>query len=287
MKNYIDYKKELDGLDNVLLTVRTMEKIAASRIRAVRESVRNLATYNAEIERTISALGGISASKENGLFKGNKQGDRMLVVISGNKGLVGSLWHDLINIAMTRVHEYRFVVIVGKKADNYIREEQTVADPMVIPIGDIPSDVDISRIGAYMIDEFKKGYLAGIDIAYPRFISLVSHEAVIVPFLPFRFVIDDASSEIVKKHISAGIPIIEPSRQSIINGLIEKYIEAYISKIIFEANLSELSARTVTMEHATEKTRDVIKKIGRDYSKQRMRALTQKQIESFTAHKFR
>ncbi len=283
MENYIDYKRELEGLENVLSTVKTIEKIAASRVHTVKEAVQHLAAYSVEIEKILGYLGDGAIGKEHALFEGNPKGGKMLVIFSGNRGLVGSLWHDLINISIEKIREYRFVVTVGKKAESYIREEHTHIEPTALHIEDLPSDKNIGDVAEYMIGEFKKGHLAGIDIAYPRFVSLSTHEATIIPFLPFRFAIGGE----IRNGMAEGLPIIEPSKRRILSELMEKYINAYARKIVLETSLSELSSRTVTMEHATEKTRDIVKKMKRTHAKDRVRMTTQKQIESFTAHKFR
>ena len=56
-------------------------------------------------------------------------------------------------------------------------------------------------------------------------------------------------------------------------------------KVIAEAQLSELSARTVTAEHATVKTNHIIREMKLNYFKERKREMTQMQLESFLVHK--
>ena len=52
-----------------------------------------------------------------------------------------------------------------------------------------------------------------------------------------------------------------------------------------ETKLSELSARTVAMEQATAKTKELIQKLTINYTKERRRVVTQRQLESFAARK--
>ena len=71
------------------------------------------------------------------------------------------------------------------------------------------------------------------------------------------------------------------------DGLIRtlRLADVYFQKIIMETKLSELSARTVAMEHATTKTVELVQKLKLNYTKQRRRVITQRQLESFTTHK--
>ena len=59
----------------------------------------------------------------------------------------------------------------------------------------------------------------------------------------------------------------------------------FFYKIGTETKLSEFSARTVAMEHAAVKTKGLIHKFTLDYSKERRRVATQKQLEIFAVHK--
>ena len=83
----------------------------------------------------------------------------------------------------------------------------------------------------------------------------------------------------------SGLPIFEPSKKEVFKALTQKYIGMFFRKIVMETKLSELSARTVAMEHASAKTDELIKKISLNYLKERRRAITQKQLESFAVHK--
>jgi len=108
-----------------------------------------------------------------------------------------------------------------------------------------------------------------------------------VHFLPFDF---SSAETFARKDVhfdqkNQGLPLFEPSKQKTFDDLLDKYIGVVFRKIIFEAKLSELSARTVAMEHATAKTQEIIEKLHLKYAKNRRRTVTQRQLESFAAHK--
>lgn len=67
--------------------------------------------------------------------------------------------------------------------------------------------------------------------------------------------------------------------------MLENYVKVSFAEIALETKLSELSARTVAMEDAAAKTEKLIKKTTLGYSKERRESETQKQLESFSAHK--
>jgi F-type H+-transporting ATPase subunit gamma len=127
---------------------------------------------------------------------------------------------------------------------------------------------------------------SALDILYPGFVALSQQNPVIVPFLPFSF--EQRRMNLPAQEpdagIAAGLPVFEPSKQIIFNLLVEQYIGIYFYEIMMEAKLSELSARTVSMENASGKTVKFITKLHLTYTKERRKSLTQKQLESFTVH---
>jgi len=104
-------------------------------------------------------------------------------------------------------------------------------------------------------------------------------------FLPFTFSkhLEEQNKALVNKPL--GLPIFEPSKKLFFNSLFQKYIEIFFHSIILETKLSEISARTVAMEHASITTENIIQKITAYYLKQRRLIETQKQLESFSIHK--
>jgi F-type H+-transporting ATPase subunit gamma len=216
--------------------------------------------------------------------------------LTGDKGLVGGLWHGLVNAFLENDKRYGPVIVIGVKGENHLTEENVQILKFFAGISDIPQKEEIEHITDYIFNEFRKGALARVDILYPRFMSLAEQRPLVIPFLPFEFTplkIDDhdgrnisKGSELTEdKGRGTGIPIFEPSKRKIFDRLLRKYIGIFFHKIVMETKLSELSARTVAMEHASSKTNEFVQKIIFDYMKERHRAVTQKQLESFVVHK--
>ncbi len=301
MKSYVIYKNQTEGLRDVSETVKTVEKIAASAVHFLRQKVSTLDIYTAETERALSNLSKFYQKRGNSLLQKRKTGKRMLVVLTGDKGLVGGLWHKTINTFLKSVKEYQSVVVVGSKAGDYLKEENIPIAKMFSDFLDIPNEDQIRSVSNYIFDAFKNGGLSRVDILYPKFVSLSEQNPSFILFLPFEFssmeIADsgeknDGKDNLPKeikimggKENGEGFPVFEPSKEKIFDELLQKYIGVFFHKIMMETKLSELSARTVATEHAATKTDDIIKKLRLDYAKERRRSVTQRQLESFAAHK--
>jgi len=279
MKSYVTYKNQIQGIKDVSETVKTVEKIAASSVHFLKKEVFNLNIYTSNLEETLTRLSIFYQKKNHFLLQKSVIGKKTLVILTSDKGLVGGLWHEVVNTFLENTEQYKSIIVIGAKGKNYISEENIPIVKSFTNLLDISSTEEIEHITRYIFDEFKKRRFSQVDILYPKFISLAEQKPTLVSFIPFSFKLTKEEKN------KEGLPIFEPSRQRIFGILLQKYIEVFFRKINMETKLSELSARTVAMEHAAAKTEEFIQKLTLDYTKQRRRIVTQRQLESFIAHK--
>ncbi|NCF75199.1 MAG: hypothetical protein GWO87_01790 [Xanthomonadaceae bacterium] len=278
MKSYIKYKDQIEGFKDVSETVKTVEKIAASSIHFLKQETFNLNVYASEIEKVLAWLSIFYQKKDHPLLKKRNNGNKELIIVTGNKGLDGGLWHKIITTFIEKRKQYQSIIVIGVKGKNYLDEELIHITKSFAGLSDIPQKEETEYITNYIFNEFKQKKLLKIDILYPHFVSLAEQEAKLSSLLPFEF-------ETTEEKNKDGLPIFEPSKKKIFNNLLQKYVELFFYKIMMETKLSEFSARTVAMEHANTKIDDFIQKSTLDYTKQRRRIITQRQLESFAGHK--
>jgi len=294
MKSYIVYKNQMQGVKDVSETVKTVEKIAASSVHSLKQEVFNLNFYATELEKVLNRLSPFCREKDHPLLRKKDFGKKTLVIITGDKGLVGGLWHGVINIFLENIDQYKAVVVIGAKGENYLKEEAVPIIKLFTSFFDIPQKEEIANITDYIFDEFKKGVFSRVDILYSQFVSLAEQTPKLTSFLPFEFTshflnqsnnMPIPKNKYLDKSSSGGLPIFEPSRQKIFEEILQKYIGVFFYKIVMETKLSEFSARTVAMEHAAAKTDELIQRLMLNYTKERRRIVTQRQLESFAVHK--
>jgi F-type H+-transporting ATPase subunit gamma len=276
MKTYSAYKDEIHGFEELSDSVKAEERIAASSVHFLEKEVENLNAYAGTIERILVRLSLFYTKKDHALLRKHARGAKALLVVTGNKGLVGGLWQMMVQACLDRAGDYQATIAVGLKGKNYLEEER-------LPITASFGRDEIEAMTQYVSDGFVAEKFSRVDILYPRFISLAQQEPALMPFLPFEFPIKRSRAAMPPEN-AFGLPLFEPSARSIFGELLQKYIEVYLHVIMLEAKLSELSARTVTMEHASEKTDELARALELSFKKERRYAVTQGQLESFAAH---
>jgi len=308
MKTYLAHKNQVQGFADVAETVKTVEKIAASSVHFLKYQVANLEAYETEIEKILFRLSLFYRDASHPLLEKKEGGEKTLLILTGDKGLVGGLWHRVINAFLPEAEKYGRVIVFGTKGNNYLEEEnipvtksffrpETAEGGAETDGGDGPdisgavTGDSVNRVTDYIFEKFTRNEFSAVDILYPRFISLAEQQPFFMPFLPFTF---SAVNGLIRggenrgaakaEENPAGLPIFEPGKKMIFGRMLSKYIAIFFHKIMIETELSELSSRTVEMEHAAAKTNELIRKLSADYTKERRRALTQKQLESFAVH---
>ena len=121
MKSYIAHKNQIQGIKDVSETVKIVEKIAASSVHFLKKEVFSLNAYATKIEKMLIRLSLFYQKKDNPLLQ-KKEGRKILVILTSDKGLVGGLWHEVINTFLENAKQYKNIVMIGTKGENYIKE---------------------------------------------------------------------------------------------------------------------------------------------------------------------
>ncbi len=286
MKNYLKFKGDIEGFQDVLDTVKTVEKIAAASIHDLKAQVQTLQSYKQEIAKTLDRFSSFRVQKNHPLLQKNKQGQKWLIIIGGDKGLVGGLYNHLINTFLQNSQHYQKILVIGQKINAHLEEEGVLPEKVFPAFSDLPTTEEVKAITDFLFSTFINKKFATLDILYPSFVSLAEQNPVTVPFLPFDIEEHQPAGLVGQAdlNLQPGLPIFEPTKQIIFDLLLEKYISVYLYEFILEAKLSEFGARTVSMENASGKTKKFITKLKSSFIKERRKNITQKQLESFTVH---
>jgi len=300
MTTYSQFKEEIAGLFDVSETVQTIEKISASKILSLKKQNQAQEDYFKNLNDILFALSKFYTSSIHPLFKKRKKGKKILLVISSNKGLVGGMWHKITESALQNAQKYDGYIVIGSKAQEFLSEGRgNIKDKIIKKFNfeDILSLETGEILQKYLFSLFEKDkQIQSIDIIYPDFVSISKQDMKKVQFLPFDFeqnqIIKNQEKEKKQKtknndeaKSKIGLPIFGSSKEQIFSILIEKYIASFLYKVLLEAKLSEYSARTVEMENAYEKSKEMTSQKEKEFRKENRKKSTQRQLENFNYKK--
>ncbi len=282
MKTYLKYKRDIQGFGNVATTVKTAQKIAASYIHFLKQEVGAARIYLQNVETALTRLFQFYSNFQSPFLRHNHGQKRLLVVISGDQGLAGGLFHNLVNYFLTQNKKYDYYLILGRKAKQYLEEEGIKILDKHFILSALPEENEIKIVTNYIFSSFIAGDFGQVDILYPRNINLTTQEPCLKKFLPFNFANFNLEN---RNSAPLGFPVFEPGKKQAFTFLFDRYLEIIFAHYLYEARLAEFVARTVAMEHASSKVEEFISQLNLAYFKERRKFLTQKQLESFVPHK--
>lgn len=285
MKSYSRYKSKITGYSDVSETVKIVEKIAASAVHTCKKDVARLKQYREHLQRVITRLSCCSSlSAAQAMPTRTGTGRSVLVIFTGEKGLVGGLWHKMAEEYTQQTSPGDSLVLVGTKGFSFV-DTATMAVLESFPLlDDLTPDALHERLHDYLVTNFIAGTFTEISFLYPQSVSIGEQTPVRIPFLPFSIPKVYTGGESLSSQ-TVGLPIFDASANVVFKKLVELAVRAQLSHVLLETKLSELSARTVSMEHAAQKTNELVGLLSMEHTRQRRHDATQKQLESFTAQK--
>jgi F-type H+-transporting ATPase subunit gamma len=267
MENLQQLKKRIKTSNSIAQIAKAMEAISASKIRKAQGSVEKHNPYAKKIKymvQRILADENLHGGAEK--FAQERDGKRLVYIISPDKGLAGGLVVNLFKKVSSYLKSDDYVVVIGKKAASQAsRYGYDIAASF--PMGaSFPKYDDLYP----MIDITKKFYLSGkttkVSVAYTEFKNMLFQEAVIEEIFPIK---PDKTFE------KTGIDyIFEPNSGQVLKDLLPFYFEVEFYSAFMNAYASEQAARMTAMKNAKDSANDISTSLTNIYNKSRQEKIT-------------
>ena len=267
MANILLLKRRIQVAQNVSKTTRAMQMIAASKLKRAQDQAILSRPYVEKLTQ-ISQNVVTKIDKENiHEYMKQKTGDKTLViVISPDKGLCGSLVSNLIRESLQMDISNTFYITLGKKAEINIASQnrEIIASftfGTILPLFEIVFPI------LKIIDEyFLNGKVSNVKILSSKFLSIFSQKPVVTNLLPV---------EITNTELQKGKDMIfEPNLQELLPDLLRHFLQMTIYQNVLESYASEQAARMIAMKNATDNAEDIITDLKLEYNKKRQEKIT-------------
>jgi len=248
-----------------------MEMIAALRMRQAQE--RGLAgrPYSEKITQVIADLAALQHPDQDlhPLLRRRPVNHIAVVHITPDRGLCGGLVGNINRQTMGFILEQKVpasLVVVGRKGLDFMHRYGRNIFAEFSDLGERPGILDILPIARIIIDEYTAGTIDAAYIAYTRFINTLNQKPVMQQILPVQ---------------PAEIPpienvdyIYEPDAETVLGGLLPRFVEMLVYHAVLESIASEQSARMVAMRNATDNGTELISDLTLAYNKTRQESIT-------------
>ena len=275
MSNTKEIRSQISSISNTQKITSAMEKVAASKMRKTQERMAKGRPYR---NRMIEVIGHLANGQPE--YRPTYMVERdplsiAIIVVTSDKGLCGGLNTNLLRAVINFAKEESSLgrkisySLIGTKARSFFRSYGGNIISATEKLGDDPSIEQLVGSMKILLSSFSEEKLDRVYLASNRFENTMTQVPEVKQLLPLSRV-----EELEETHIWDYIYEPDDSR-GLLDGLMERYIEALVYQAVVENIACEQAAKMVAMKNATDNAGDLIEELKLVYNNVRQAAITQ------------
>lgn len=280
MSNTQMIRKKIESIQNVQKLTKAMEMISASKMKKAQKLMLISQPYAETIRKVINHVASGKLEYKHPYCVQRKIQCVGYWIISSDRGLAGGLNSNLFKILLSDIEKWNKkgiktkIAIVGAKAIsffNYINPNMIVS--YISGIKDTPKMSELVGSIRIMLKLYCNKKIDQLYISYNKFINTLSYNPQILKILPI------SHENINTLHTKHWDYLYEPDSKTLLNTLLNRYIESQIYQGVVENLASEQAARMIAMKTAVDNGEILIKDLKLSYNKIRQAKITQELTE--------
>ncbi len=279
MPSQREIRRRIGSVGNIKQITRAMQFVAASKLRRAQDATLASRPYSDKLDEVLADVAAVIDPETHPLLAEEREGTRLIVLFTSDRGMAGSLNTNTIRFAMQEVKragDDLQMVTVGRKGTAAMRRAQMPLAASFDGFGDKPTFTDILPLARLISDDFLAGTYTKVHLLYPAFVSTLVQRPEMKRLLPVKPNPDTAE----------GIPghqfIFEPNPARVLEQLMPRYVATRLFQAVLELTASEQSSRMVAMRNATDNAQELIDDLTLTYNKVRQSNITREMIEIAT-----
>jgi F-type H+-transporting ATPase subunit gamma len=279
-----EIRGKIKSVENTRKITKAMEMVSASKMHKAQDRMRSARPYAEKVRNIATNLGAANPEYVHPFLKANEVKKTGLIVVTTDKGLCGGMNTNVLRIVTAKLRDLQAAghaaeaVAIGNKGLGFLTRIGAKVVAQATQLGDTPHLEKLIGPVKTLLDQYAKGELQAVYLAYTRFVNTMRQDPVIEQLLPL-------SAQQMQEQTRASGPqhawdyIYEPDAPSVIDDLLVRYVEALVYQAVAENIASEQSARMVAMKAATDNAGNVINELKLVYNKTRQAAITKELSE--------
>ena len=281
MANSKEIKVQIASIGNTQKITSAMEKVAVSKMKKTQDKMLKGRPYRDRMLSVISHLAKGQPEYKPKYMEEREAKKIAIIVISSDKGLCGglnaNLLRDVTRFASEQASSGKEISysLIGTKAQSFFRSYGGNVISVTEKLGDDPSIEQLVGSMKILLDAFSEGEIDKVYLASNSFVNTMTQEPEINQLLPLSK-IDEEGEEDLDKDIPRWDYIYEPDdARTLLDGLMERYIESLLYQSVIENIACEQAAKMVAMKSATDNAGSLIEELQLVYNNARQAAITQ------------
>jgi|GEM_PF-167037 len=291
MANARQIKAKIKSVKNLQKITRALEIVSTVKLQKTKKRTEHYREFMEEFLRVLRV-----AHERIGLFNTDEQNDdgkRLIVVVSSERGLAGSLNSKLFKHIFTKYNDHKDktdVFCIGKKAvEFFARSGFNIVGS--IHLKDEFEEKDAASLFTYLQDSFDQKTYAKIKVYFNYFKNTITQIPLRFKLYPLdndsfnTFAKDiDINLETYEESLSASQEFIyEPTKEILKASLLKQLAEYIIYGAILQNKTGEFAARMLAMKNAKDNAAKTADSLTIKFNNARQAAITQEISEIVSA----
>jgi F-type H+-transporting ATPase subunit gamma len=271
-----EIRKKLRTTEKIHKITQAMEMVAASRLKKAQERVEKSRIYATRLKEILEIVIRSSSPEVHPLMRPRVVKRKILVIISGDRGLCGGyhtlLFHTADRFLRQTENQNSSLVLVGRKAVDYYNAKKWDIKWHMPGWSEKSSEESFKTLSVDLIRAFLSGECDEVLLLYTHFTGALSREIVMEKFL-------NIAPSLLEKNLPKFHLFFEPTQEQVYEDLLPRYCTSRMHIALLEAYASELAARTFAMRTAAKNAEEMIGRLTHVRNKVRQMSITREVIE--------
>ena len=284
MPNLHDIERRINSVASTKQITRTMEMVAAAKIRRATERVEAATPYSDSMMEMLANVAERVGGSENALLQKHDEVKNVLVVVVvSDRGLAGGFNSNVLRHVEQLMKEKQAagaqvdIVACGKKAVGYFNYRKIVPALEFKDLSADPTVEEASAIAAYAIDGYEKGELDEVILVYNHAKNAAEQrlrEELVLPIDTAALLEKPAADAEAATSELSGDVVFEPSADGVLDRLLPAYERTTLYHGLIDSAAAEQGARRTAMKSATDNANEMVETLTRLYNRVRQGAIT-------------
>lgn len=274
-----EIRTKIRSVQNTQKITKAMEMVAASKMRRAQDRMKATRPYTEKMREVVSHVAAANAEYKHPYLVKRETVKRVgYVVVTTDRGLCGGLNVNLFKKAVADMRQWHEagvdvdVAVYGRKGAGFFRRLPVTLVAESTNLGDKPMLTDVIGPLKAMIDAYTEGKIDRLFLVSNDFVNTMTQSANVHCLLPAEPTVDE-------QYQRSWDYLYEPDAESVLDELLNRYLESLTYQAVVENVACEMAARMVAMKSSSDNAGNIISELQLVYNKARQAAITQEIAE--------
>lgn len=291
-----EVRTKIKSVANTRKVTRALEMVSASKIRKAQDLMKASRPYARLMRQVIGHIAHANVEYRHPFLVEREAVKRVgYVIVSTDRGLCGGLNSNLFRKLLAEMRAWQAkgveidVVAIGQKATQFFKRLKVNMIGSATHLGERPKVEQLIGVIKVMLDAYNDGRVDRVFLCFNDFVNTMTQKPHIEALLPLSAAAAEMATEAGagQSEISWPAPglsarrdhdwdyLYEPDAETVLDHVLQRYIESLVYQSVLENLASEHAARMVAMKSASDNATKLIDTLTLIYNKARQAAITQ------------